>query len=226
MTTYRLGRPAGLRSATFRHPHAAQPARARVSQCRGDFSIPQAAPHRRAALLGIHGRHRRRDHSCRGPARRNCLDTHWRPRWPQQHVGRHGGCTGHVGGLDPRHPGARPQEARPTLVAPSHRGAGGHAEAVPPVVSHRPHRAGRRRQAHFRRAERPSPQRADWRWRIEGSAVEGVILDRCDVETRPRPCRRRAPSQARPRGPFIALNGDTGQHAAATASVHPAPPHP
>ncbi len=31
--------------------------------------------------------------------------------------------------------------------------------------------------AHFRRAERPS-QRADWRWRIEGSAVEGVFLDR------------------------------------------------
>ena len=224
MTTYRLGPPAGLRSATFRHPHAAQPARTRVSQYLGELSNPRAAHHRRAALLGIHGRHRRRDHSCRGSARRNRLDTHWRPRWPQQHVGRHGGRTGHVGGLDPRHPGARPQEARPTLVAPSHRGAGGHAEAVPPVVSHRPHRAGRRRQAHFRRAERPSREQEDRHRGVRRSTVEGVILDRSDVEARSRPCRRRAPSQARPRGPFIALNGDTGQHAAATRP--PTPPHP
>ena len=169
MTTYRLGRPAGLRSATFRHPHAAQPARARVSQCRGELSNPRAAHHRRAALLGIHGRHRRRNRSCRRHSWRNRLDTHRSPGRPQQHVGRHGGRAHHAGGLDPRHPGARPQEARSALVAPPHQGASGHAEAVPPVVSHRPHRAARRRQAHFRRAERPSPQRADWRWRIEGT---------------------------------------------------------
>lgn len=140
----------------LRHPHLAQPLRARVPQCRGDFSNPQAAYHRRTALLGIHGRHRRRDHPCRGHTRRNRLDAHRSPRRPQQHVGRHGGRTGHAGGLDPRQPRTRPQEARPAPLAPPHRGAGGHVEAVPPVVSHRPHWPGRRRRG---TPSRPSSHR-------------------------------------------------------------------